>query len=112
MKWSRLEQPPELTSRYRVAMVFQSGALLTSLTVGENVGFYPPHGIAPEQGGETMLNRNHGSSTNSHVHVYRGRKTVKQSPADVLFSIRADTGRVSPYMHKTVQRPTLFNDSK
>ena len=33
-------QPPELTSRYRVAMVFQSGALLTSLTVGENVGFY------------------------------------------------------------------------
>jgi phospholipid/cholesterol/gamma-HCH transport system ATP-binding protein len=33
-------QPPELTTRYRVAMVFQSGALLTSLTVGENVGFY------------------------------------------------------------------------
>jgi phospholipid/cholesterol/gamma-HCH transport system ATP-binding protein len=33
-------QPPELATRYRVAMVFQSGALLTSLTVGENVGFY------------------------------------------------------------------------
>ena len=33
-------KPPELTTRYRVAMVFQSGALLTSLTVGENVGFY------------------------------------------------------------------------
>jgi len=33
-------QSPEITSRYRVAMVFQSGALLTSLTVGENVGFY------------------------------------------------------------------------
>jgi len=31
---------PDITTRYRVAMVFQSGALLTSLTVGENVGFY------------------------------------------------------------------------
>ena len=31
---------PDVTTRYRVAMVFQSGALLTSLTVGENVGFY------------------------------------------------------------------------
>ena len=46
-------QPPEVTTRYRVAMVFQSGALLTSLTVGENVGFYltehhlePPAAIA------------------------------------------------------------------
>jgi phospholipid/cholesterol/gamma-HCH transport system ATP-binding protein len=36
----QLIQPPELTTRYRVAMVFQSGALLTSLTVGQNVGFY------------------------------------------------------------------------
>jgi len=33
-------QSPDIPSRYRVAMVFQSGALLTSLTVGENVGFY------------------------------------------------------------------------
>jgi phospholipid/cholesterol/gamma-HCH transport system ATP-binding protein len=33
-------QSPEVTNRYRVAMVFQSGALLTSLTVGENVGFF------------------------------------------------------------------------
>jgi phospholipid/cholesterol/gamma-HCH transport system ATP-binding protein len=33
-------QSPEFTTRYRVAMVFQSGALLTSMTVGENVGFY------------------------------------------------------------------------
>jgi phospholipid/cholesterol/gamma-HCH transport system ATP-binding protein len=31
---------PELTTRYRLAMVFHSGALLTSMTVGENVGFY------------------------------------------------------------------------
>jgi phospholipid/cholesterol/gamma-HCH transport system ATP-binding protein len=31
---------PESTTRYRLAMVFQSGALLTSMTVGENVGFY------------------------------------------------------------------------
>ena len=33
-------QAPDLTTRYRVAMVFQSGALRTSMTVGENVGFY------------------------------------------------------------------------
>ena len=44
---------PEFATRYRVAMVFQSGALLTSMTVGENVGFYlaehhlkPPGDIA------------------------------------------------------------------
>jgi phospholipid/cholesterol/gamma-HCH transport system ATP-binding protein len=46
-------QSPDIPSRYRVAMVFQSGALLTSMTVGENVGFYltehhlkPPGAIA------------------------------------------------------------------
>jgi phospholipid/cholesterol/gamma-HCH transport system ATP-binding protein len=33
-------QSPGILSRYRVAMVFQSGALLTSMTVAENVGFY------------------------------------------------------------------------
>lgn len=31
---------PELLSEYRIAMVFQSGALLGSLTVAENVGLY------------------------------------------------------------------------
>ena len=31
---------PEVLSKYRMAMVFQSGALLNSLTVGENVGLY------------------------------------------------------------------------
>lgn len=31
---------PEIMERYRMAMVFQSGALLNSLTVGENVGLY------------------------------------------------------------------------
>src|SRR6266567_4663856 len=30
----------EVMDRYRLAMVFQSGALLNSLTVGENVGLY------------------------------------------------------------------------
>jgi phospholipid/cholesterol/gamma-HCH transport system ATP-binding protein len=30
----------EILSRYRMALVFQSGALLNSLTVGENVGLY------------------------------------------------------------------------
>jgi phospholipid/cholesterol/gamma-HCH transport system ATP-binding protein len=33
-------QSPEVMSHYRMAMVFQSGALLNSLTVGENVGLY------------------------------------------------------------------------
>jgi phospholipid/cholesterol/gamma-HCH transport system ATP-binding protein len=44
---------PEVMDRYRMAMVFQSGALLNSLTVGENVGLYlsehrlkPPEAIA------------------------------------------------------------------
>lgn len=46
-------QSPDIATAYRVAMVFQSGALLTSMTVGENVGFYltehhlkPPEAIA------------------------------------------------------------------
>jgi phospholipid/cholesterol/gamma-HCH transport system ATP-binding protein len=33
-------ESPEVTDHYRMAMVFQSGALLNSLTVGENVGLY------------------------------------------------------------------------
>jgi phospholipid/cholesterol/gamma-HCH transport system ATP-binding protein len=33
-------QTPGVLSKYRMAMVFQSGALLNSLTVGENVGLY------------------------------------------------------------------------
>jgi phospholipid/cholesterol/gamma-HCH transport system ATP-binding protein len=33
-------ESPEVTEHYRLAMVFQSGALLSSLTVGENVGLY------------------------------------------------------------------------
>jgi phospholipid/cholesterol/gamma-HCH transport system ATP-binding protein len=33
-------QTPEVMEHYRLAMVFQSGALLNSLTVGENVGLY------------------------------------------------------------------------
>src|ERR1700747_1435289 len=33
-------QSPEVMSKYRMAMVFQSGALLNSLTVGENIGLY------------------------------------------------------------------------
>ena len=44
-------QAPDVTTRYRVAMVFQSGALLTSMTVGENVGFYltEHHLITPNE---------------------------------------------------------------
>src|SRR5437867_2739351 len=33
-------QSPEVMNQYRMAMVFQSGALLNSLAVGENVGLY------------------------------------------------------------------------
>src|SRR5947208_10679398 len=33
-------QAPGVMDKYRLAMVFQSGALLNSLTVGENVGLY------------------------------------------------------------------------
>src|SRR5882762_3725711 len=46
-------QSPEVMDKYRMAMVFQSGALLNSRTVGENVGLYlsehrlkPPDEIA------------------------------------------------------------------
>ncbi len=46
-------QAPGVLEHYRLAMVFQSGALLNSLTVGENVGLYltehrlkPPEEIA------------------------------------------------------------------
>jgi phospholipid/cholesterol/gamma-HCH transport system ATP-binding protein len=46
-------QSPETAAKYRMALVFQSGALLNSLTVGENVGLYlaehrlkPPEEIA------------------------------------------------------------------
>ncbi len=46
-------QSPEVMNQYRLALVFQSGALLNSLTVGENVGLYlsehrlkPPEEIA------------------------------------------------------------------
>lgn len=35
-----LADESDILSRYRLAMVFQSGALLSSLTVGENVGLY------------------------------------------------------------------------
>jgi phospholipid/cholesterol/gamma-HCH transport system ATP-binding protein len=39
---------PDVRSKYRMAMVFQSSALLTSLTVGENVGLYPTeHQVKP-----------------------------------------------------------------
>jgi phospholipid/cholesterol/gamma-HCH transport system ATP-binding protein len=37
---SILEEDNEVMSKYRLAMVFQSGALLNSLSVGENVGLY------------------------------------------------------------------------
>jgi phospholipid/cholesterol/gamma-HCH transport system ATP-binding protein len=40
----------DVASKYRMAMVFQSGALLNSLTVGENVGLYlTEHQLKPRE---------------------------------------------------------------
>jgi len=41
---------PEVMDKFRMAMVFQSGALLNSLTVGENVGLYlSEHRLKPPE---------------------------------------------------------------
>jgi len=41
---------PEVMNKHRMAMVFQSGALLSSLTVGENVGLYlTEHRLKPPE---------------------------------------------------------------
>src|SRR5258708_24453415 len=41
---------PEIAAKYRMALVFQSGALLNSLTVGENVGLYcTEHRLKPAE---------------------------------------------------------------
>src|SRR5579872_1399074 len=41
---------PEVADKYRMALVFQSGALLNSLTVGENVGLYlAEHRLKPPE---------------------------------------------------------------
>jgi len=43
-------QGAEVMNKYRLAMVFQSGALLNSLTVGENVGLYlSEHRLKPPE---------------------------------------------------------------
>jgi phospholipid/cholesterol/gamma-HCH transport system ATP-binding protein len=43
-------QSPDVMDKYRMAMVFQSGALLNSLTVGENVGLYlSEHRLKPPE---------------------------------------------------------------
>ncbi|HVU07489.1 MAG TPA: ATP-binding cassette domain-containing protein [Verrucomicrobiae bacterium] len=43
-------QLPEVSTKYRMALVFQSGALLNSLTVGENVGLYlTEHRLKPPE---------------------------------------------------------------
>src|SRR6266516_3940166 len=43
-------QAPGVMDKYRMAMVFQSGALLSSLTVGENVGLYlSEHRLKPPE---------------------------------------------------------------
>jgi phospholipid/cholesterol/gamma-HCH transport system ATP-binding protein len=47
---------PDIIGRYRLAMVFQSGGLLNSLTVGENVGLYlAEHRLKPPAEIETIV---------------------------------------------------------
>src|SRR5580704_11232668 len=43
-------QAPDVMEHYRLAMVFQTGGLLSSLTVGENVGLYlSEHRLKPRR---------------------------------------------------------------
>jgi phospholipid/cholesterol/gamma-HCH transport system ATP-binding protein len=43
-------QSPEIAAKYRMALVFQSGALFSSLTVGENIGLYlSEHRLKPPE---------------------------------------------------------------
>src|SRR5579859_6077715 len=52
-------QSPDVMDRYRLAMVFQSGALLNSLTVGENVGLYlAEHRLKPPEEIERIVAEN------------------------------------------------------
>jgi phospholipid/cholesterol/gamma-HCH transport system ATP-binding protein len=47
---------PEVAAKYRMALVFQSGALLNSLTVGENVGLYlTEHRLKPPEEVEQIV---------------------------------------------------------
>jgi len=46
----KVVNPEEISAQYRTALVFQSGALLNSLTVGENVGLYlSEHRLKPPE---------------------------------------------------------------
>jgi len=52
-------QSPDVMEKYRMAMVFQSGALLNSLTVAENVGLYlAEHRLKPPEEIEHIVSRN------------------------------------------------------
>lgn len=49
---------PEIAAKYRMALVFQSGALLNSLTVGENVGLYlSEHRLKPAAEIDNIVSR-------------------------------------------------------
>ena len=50
---------PGVRDKYRMAMVFQSGALLTSLSVGENVGLYLTEHQPQAAGGNRRPGRAH-----------------------------------------------------
>ncbi len=50
----------DVLSKYRLAMVFQSGGLLNSLTVGENVGLYlSEHRLKPPEEIARIVNEKH-----------------------------------------------------
>jgi phospholipid/cholesterol/gamma-HCH transport system ATP-binding protein len=52
-------QSPDVMEKYRMAMVFQSGALLNSLTVEENVGLYlAEHRLKPPEEIRSIVEKN------------------------------------------------------
>ena len=67
----------EITAKYRMAMVFQSGALLNSLTVGENVGLYlAEHRLkSPEEIQRVVLEKLEDVGLKDAVNKMPGEKT-------------------------------------
>ena len=86
-------QSSGVMDKYRMAIVFQSGALLNSLTVGENVGLYlSEHRLMPEReiaerGGATKV-RTIKLGKEKYAHVFVVRKKGKRGGKTVLGPVR------------------------
>ena len=65
---------PEIAAKYRMALVFQSGALLNSLTVGENVGLYlAEHRLkSPEEIEKIVAEKLHDVGLQDAIHKMPG----------------------------------------